>query len=268
MNDILIKALYKVGHVWEKYNLFPGASKKSENSVSIEKLIANTYCPAPYMSFVYKYGAPDFDYTSPSVKEILGYDSLPTNWDMESLMSLFPPDDYEKFIQKEVTSLTFAQKQFKVEDIFNYKLVYTMTLRKSDGSYIDVLHQGIPLATNAFGQITHLLCIQIDMSHFDYYDDEDISFISLNKDYPSYHSINKWADYETGAHDEYSLTERQLEILTCISEGKKGKDIAAELGVSVETVKTHRKEMLERSGKTSMYELLSDAIDKGILKVH
>ena len=58
---------------------------------------------------------------------------------------------------------------------------------------------------------------------------------------------------------------KQKEILSLIAEGKKSKEIASDLGVSVETVKSHRKEMLEKSGKGSMYELLSDCIDKDVI---
>ena len=60
--------------------------------------------------FIYNYANQHFEYISPSMYEILGYASFPDNWTIENFMELFPPEDYEKFVQKELTSLSFAQK--------------------------------------------------------------------------------------------------------------------------------------------------------------
>jgi len=266
MNETLVKSLYKIGKSWDKYNVFQGISKKGTNPFSVDELIANTYCPGPYMTCVFDFLTMEFEDRSPSTKGILGYEDFEVINSFESYVKLLPSDERDNHAKREDRSMSFAQKNIKVEDVFHYKLVFTVNLRKSDGTYVKVLHQGIPLSTNGFGQINKLLCIQVDMSHFDHYDDKDISFISLNSSYPSYHSINKWADHSMEESGEYELTVKQKEILSLIAEGKKSKEISIDLGVSVETVKSHRKEMLERSGKATMYELLSDCIDKGVIQ--
>ena len=262
----VVNALYKLGDVWDRYNVFEGAKKTSTSPVSKEELITRTFCPGPTIIYIYDYVTQDFDYVSPSYRDILGYKDLPRNWKMKDWMELFPPEDYNKIYNKELTSLSFAQKHFKLEDIYNYKLVYTLSFRHEKGHYVKFLHQGFPLATNAFGQITKLMLIHTDMTGFDYYNDEDISFISITEDHQSYYSINNWKEHAKGLSEDYELTPRQLEIVQMIAAGDSNKEIAQKLDVSLETIKTHRRDLLRKTGKNTFYELISDVIDRGLLE--
>jgi len=62
------------------------------------------------------------------------------------------------------------------------------------------------------------------------------------------------------------LTPRQREILQLIAEGKSTKDIAITLNVSVKTVETHRKDLMERLGIHDVPGLVRFAIRVGIIK--
>jgi len=53
------------------------------------------------------------------------------------------------------------------------------------------------------------------------------------------------------------FTSREKEILIQISSGHESKDISAYLNISVETVKTHRKNMLKKSLAKNMFELVA-----------
>jgi DNA-binding NarL/FixJ family response regulator len=62
------------------------------------------------------------------------------------------------------------------------------------------------------------------------------------------------------------LTARQREILQLIAEGKATKDIAAILDVSVKTIETHRKQLMDRLGIHDVAGLVRYAIRSGIIK--
>jgi len=62
------------------------------------------------------------------------------------------------------------------------------------------------------------------------------------------------------------LTPRQREILQLIAEGKSTKDIAITLNVSVKTVETHRKDLMDRLGIYDVPGLVRFAIRVGIIK--
>lgn len=61
------------------------------------------------------------------------------------------------------------------------------------------------------------------------------------------------------------LTPRQREILQLVAEGKSTKEIAADLGVSIKTVETHRAQMMDRLGIHDVPGLVRYAIRFGLV---
>ena len=64
------------------------------------------------------------------------------------------------------------------------------------------------------------------------------------------------------------LTNREREVLQLIAEGKSTKEIAACLGVSVKTIETHRRQIMEKLGIFSIAELTKYAIREGLTSLH
>ena len=62
------------------------------------------------------------------------------------------------------------------------------------------------------------------------------------------------------------LTDRQREILQLLAEGKSNKDVARILKVSVKTVETHRKQLMDRLGIHDIAGLVRFAIRVGIIR--
>jgi len=73
-------------------------------------------------------------------------------------------------------------------------------------------------------------------------------------------------------HDRSSadtaLTTREREVLQLIAEGKSTKEIANRLSVSVKTVETHRRQIMEKLGIYSIAELTKYAIREGLTSIH
>ena len=65
---------------------------------------------------------------------------------------------------------------------------------------------------------------------------------------------------------EEKLTERQREVLQLIAEGQNTKDIAARLNVSIKTIETHRKQLMERLDIHDVAGLVRYAIRAGIIE--
>jgi DNA-binding NarL/FixJ family response regulator len=64
---------------------------------------------------------------------------------------------------------------------------------------------------------------------------------------------------------EARLTPRQREVLRLIADGRRMKEIAAELGLSTRTVETHKYEMMRAIGAESTAELVRYAIQIGLV---
>jgi DNA-binding NarL/FixJ family response regulator len=61
-----------------------------------------------------------------------------------------------------------------------------------------------------------------------------------------------------------ALTKREREVLQLIAEGKSTKDIASHLYVSIKTIETHRKQIMDKVGLNSVAELTKYAIREGL----
>jgi len=61
------------------------------------------------------------------------------------------------------------------------------------------------------------------------------------------------------------LSQRELEIIKLIEKGMSSKQIAEKLFLSVFTVNTHRANMLEKTGKATISDLIYELKEEGLL---
>lgn len=69
---------------------------------------------------------------------------------------------------------------------------------------------------------------------------------------------------EGDAASQSPLSGREREVLQILAEGKSTKDVAALLNVSVKTIETHRKQIMDKLGLHSIAELTKYAIREGL----
>ncbi len=67
------------------------------------------------------------------------------------------------------------------------------------------------------------------------------------------------------SRDDPGLTQRQLEVLQSLALGKRYKEIAKELSVSLNTIKTHTENLYERLGAHNRTQAIRSARERGIL---
>lgn len=63
------------------------------------------------------------------------------------------------------------------------------------------------------------------------------------------------------------LTQRELDVLKCISEGKNTQEIAQDLCVSTNTVDTHRRHLLDKLDAKNVADLIMTAVSRGIIPI-
>jgi DNA-binding NarL/FixJ family response regulator len=71
--------------------------------------------------------------------------------------------------------------------------------------------------------------------------------------------------HQKGERAEAKTTPRELEIIHLLAQGKSNKEIAAELGIAVRTVETHRSKIMLKLGLHSLAELIHYALRRKIV---
>ncbi|MBL7940627.1 MAG: PAS domain-containing protein [Flavobacteriales bacterium] len=189
--------------------------------------------------------------------EVLGY--APHEVDIDMLFRLFHPEDAPIVARLTETVVRAMSEIRNPKDLFSLTLTVDYRMRKKNGQYIKVLRQTAVFEVDqASGKV--------------------ISTFSLCKDISSIKCSNEigWQirGMEIGRVDmtvlekdpsrlRYRPTSREMDILRELMKGKGSKDISATLGISVLTVNTHRRNLLQRTACRNTAELVRHATERG-----
>ena len=146
------------------------------------------------------------------------------------------------------------------------KVNRTLDLIHKDGSKLFVLAQSIPVLFNEQMKPIYMLNIYSDISdfavarHYTHYivDNSD-------PDRPKKISIFDRSDYEDCLSAGMTVSPAELRVLELAAEGLDSKLIAERLFISEHTVRTHRKNMLKKTGCSNMTEMVKKAALEGWL---
>ena len=75
-----------------------------------------------------------------------------------------------------------------------------------------------------------------------------------------------WAIGQPDGLQSPALTPRQLDVLRLIADGKRMKEIANELNISVRTVETHKQDLLQTLGLETTADLIKFAVRQGLVE--
>ena len=192
-------------------------------------------------------------------EEVLGYAG--DEVDVEFLYGIWHPDDapiVARLTQAVIQAMAGLRRPL---DPFELTLTVDYRVRKANGQYIKVLRQ-----TAVFD--------------VDEISGKVISTFSLCKDISTIKSSNRigWQvrGLRSGEVDlrglvdqlpklQYRPSEREMDVIRKMAEGKGSKQIASELGISLHTVNTHRKNLLERMGVMNGAAVVNSVIEMGWL---
>lgn len=69
-------------------------------------------------------------------------------------------------------------------------------------------------------------------------------------------------------NESEELTQREIEVLICLTKGQANKEIAETLNISIHTVISHRKNIIEKTGVKSLPGLTIYALSKNIIQLN
>lgn len=166
-------------------------------------------------------------------------------------------------MKKKPLYLTFFYK-ISTQDLFNYKSVYVMRVKHTDGTYRTLLHQASVFSVSDDGKIQQTLCVHTDITYLNIPINHTVSFISSKK--PSYHYSKKLGSYaivdenSPGLEKNYFkdiFSKREKEIVESVAKGLTFNEIATQLFLSPHAINTHKKNILSKSGCKNTAELIA-----------
>jgi len=224
--------------------------------LEVQKKLLSIFSVGDYYYYIFNLKESKLDLMSEQMISLLGY-SL-KEFDLLFLLDKIHPDDQPWFLNIENKVIEFYGK-LTLEQIPNYKVRYDYRIRKNNGEYIRVLQQVIVIQHSEVGGILRTFGVHTDISHLKMEGKPILSFIGLNGE-PSFIDVKIEKLFPIPSS---LLTQREQEILLMLVNGNETKDVAISLGISNDTVSTHRKNILAKTNARNTTELVGMAIKNG-----
>jgi DNA-binding CsgD family transcriptional regulator len=180
---------------------------------------------------------------------------------IDDILALIHPDDMDFVSKAENKGLKYTYDVLGPEKFLRYKCSYNFRFKTADGSYRLYNHQSLILTLDENNNFIKSLNIHTDISHITSKNNYKLSLIGLMGE-PSFLNIDVLGQDGT-QYNEKAFSKRELEIIRLITEGRTSKEIAQELHISLDTVKTHRKRILKKTNCANGAELIAASVSKG-----
>lgn len=184
---------------------------------------------------------------------------------VNDIVNLIHPDDLSFMVKAEKMASSFFTHTLGIEKITLYKISYNLRMKMADDKYHLFNHQGLILNLDENGNIAQSLNIHTNIDHLTQTNSYRISFISIT-DLPSYLNLevkDPKNNFSMPPLPMIKFSPREMEIIRLMAEGHNTKSIAGKLFISIDTVKTHRKNILKKGGCKNALELIFKGLSEG-----
>lgn len=180
---------------------------------------------------------------------------------INDILSLIHPDDIDFVAKAEKTSLNFMYQHLDPEKLTRYKASYNLRFKTPEG-YRLFNHQSLFLTMDENNNFIKSLNIHTDISHLAQANNYKISIIGLAGE-PSYLNMDINANDSVTDLKRNLFSKRELQVLQLVAKGLNSQQIAEALFISEATVKTHRKNIVAKSGCKNTTEVIAMGISQG-----
>ncbi len=268
----MLEEINRIAKFWkEEYSDYVPIYSPYEASEQLKKF-ASFFAAGKSYFYILNLHNLQLDYLSPEVENFI--DKPLADITIKDLLASVMPSEIESIEKKEAVMADFFNRYLDKEVRTDYKIIYSYKMQKSNGEERVMLHQATLLSLTENGKIQHTLSQHMDISHLKVISTTDISFISMNKNRKSYYNINPEKGIFDPAFTEFKeadltlqLSDREKEIINQLAEGYSADEIAVSLNLSVHTIRTHRKNILQKSGCNNTAQLIAKCITAGVISL-
>jgi DNA-binding CsgD family transcriptional regulator len=246
--------------IWKKFPEIFAPESTELAPIDILNLISELFVVGDYYYFVIDFQNYTLHSHSPHLCAIHGLENIPAH--LQQILDLTHPDDIE-FVLLAEENCYAKVVEIGPQYTKSLKSSYCFRMRVADGSYHLFHHQAIVFDVDSQHQILRSLNIHTDIQHLTANNNHIATLMGIN-DRTDFHQIDLSA--KPTKHGQKSpLTRRELEILPLIAKGLSSIAIAQRLGISEQTVRVHRKNILKKTRTTNSSSMIKKCIEEGLL---
>jgi DNA-binding CsgD family transcriptional regulator len=236
--------------------IFPGAKLFPDPKAAEPRIPAPRKWPLLGSQYLYQYDFRDqrLTYLSDHFQALTGHD--PRQTDLYFLYSIIHPEDLPLVLKATTLMANFAVSHTYLLHPLEHVFSIDFRIRKADGNYLRILRQTIILEKSLSQAILSLVSVCTDISHQKKSHDIHFSF-----------NLPEFDEYLHDQKEEFRfahLGKREEEILKLLISGKRTKEIARDLNLSILTVETHRKNLKKKLKLHNTAELVLFGLSNGI----
>ena len=247
--------------VWDKMDVVITTKAIFSEEILIDELLSNMLCTGPHYYYVVDFYDRQIKYMSHSVLSVLGL--APESVTFDDIINRIHPDDIDYVAKAESTVLDYLYNHIGCSRVKEFKNSYCFRMKMPDQSYQLFQHQSVILTTDQYGGFARALNIHTNISHLTKVNNYQaiVASITGEQQYVYLDVLNN----EKPPARSIVLSRREKEIVCQIARGLASKEIASKLCVSIHTVNTHRRNILQKAGVKSSGELVSRCVSEGLI---
>lgn len=255
------KKVRQLNQVFDGKQTFLANQTIKADKTKLNGLVENLYSPGPSFQYIFDFPSRSFTFVSDGVKSLFGED--PSSFSVDSYANRVHPDDFQHFVNCEEIAGHFLFNHIDKKDIPYYKLSYQLRFKDKNNDYRLHLRQAIALTVDEDYNLSTVFANQSDISHITTHNNRKISFMHVLSG-KSYFGIRDIKDLNN-EQQKLAISNREVEIVKLISEGFSSKEIADYLHISLDTVRTHRKNILAKTDFKNLTQVATHYVREGLI---
>jgi len=253
------KTAHLLSDLWNNYPEMVTDHHATKATVNIGQFISELLALGPFYYYVIHIDDYSLTHIHENLLHIHGAPAYPTT--LKQIMDYIHPDDIGFVVEAEnATLLKMQEIGFDRQNLF--KTSYCFRMLTATGDYHLFHHQGYHLAKDGEGRVTAALNIHTDIAHITDVNNK-IVLVSEIKGSSGYHQIDLSSRESQSLPPK--LSKREMQLLNLLAQGLSSRQIADKLFISALTVRTHRRNLLTKTGTNSTASLIKKCIEAGLL---
>jgi len=228
--------------------------------IRFDDLMASIFCPGPNYYFIFDFFDQKIKYIHPNVETVLGFD--PETVTFKDIINQIHPDDIKFISLAEKAVINYLYNVIGRDKLMKYKASYCLRIKTADGNYQLFQHQSILLSTDEKGNFGKALNVLTNISHLTSVNNYKVTLLGMFGE-------TNFVEFDILPNNHPTslsyFTKRETEIIHLMTQGLKNLQIAEKLFISLNTVKNHRKNILQKASVKSSSELIAKCLNQGLI---